>query len=38
MPKYASSFYTVDDNIVPLSEIKGQEGSTYINASYVSVC
>uniref|UniRef100_A0A1X7V1Q4 Uncharacterized protein n=1 Tax=Amphimedon queenslandica TaxID=400682 RepID=A0A1X7V1Q4_AMPQE len=25
-----------DDNIVPLVEIKGQEGSNYINASYVS--
>ena len=32
-----SSFSLVDDNIVPLSPIEGEEGSDYINASYVNV-
>ncbi|XP_041346899.1 receptor-type tyrosine-protein phosphatase alpha-like, partial [Gigantopelta aegis] len=27
---------TIDDNIVPLSPIEGEEGSDYINASYVN--
>ena len=31
------SLLSVDDNIVPLSPIEGEEGSDYINASYVNV-
>ena len=30
-------FFSVDDNIVPLTPIKGEKGSDYINASYVNV-
>ena len=29
--------FLVDDNIVLLSPIEGEEGSDYINASYVNV-
>ena len=34
---YEFSLLTVDDNIVPLTPIKGKKGSDYINASYVNV-
>ena len=30
-------FSSVDDNIVPLTPIKGEKESDYINASYVNV-
>ena len=30
-------FSSVDDNVVPLTPIKGEKGSDYINASYVNV-
>ena len=32
-----TSLSLVDDNIVPLTPIKGKKGSDYINASYINV-
>ena len=34
---HVKTFFSVDDNIVPLTPIKGEKGSDYINASYVNV-